>query len=470
MIMRRLLSQTLLTCMLVLGSLPALAQLPDFVALTEKNSPSVVNISTTRTIKPGTQQMFQFQGPNADEFNDMLQRFMGPSMQNMPEYNAESLGSGFIVSSDGYIVTNNHVIREADTIVVRLSDGSDFTAKVIGADESSDVALIKIDVNRELPTVVFGSSDDLKVGEWVLAIGSPFGFDHSVTQGIVSAKGRGLATEKYVPFIQTDVAINPGSSGGPLLNLNGEVVGMNAQILTRTGGYVGLSFAIPSKVIQDVILQLKAGGKVKRGWLGVAFQTMNKELAQTFGLEQPKGALVAEVMPDSPAAKAGLKTGDVILTYGSQTVDSASDLPHRVGATKPGDTVVLGIMRDKKRMDVPVTIALLKNDDVQDVVEGADADKPANKLGMNVRELTAEERTQAGVSGVLITGVQTSSDAFKAGLRAGDLVIMMGSTPVSTAADVNKVIDGIKPGQTLPLLMSRRGVGQRYIAVTYTSK
>lgn len=468
--MRRLLNQTLLTCAILLSCLPAMAQLPDFVALAEKNSPSVVNISTTRTIKPGTQQMFQFQGPNADEFNDMLQRFMGPNIQNMPEYNAESLGSGFIVSSDGYIVTNNHVIREADTIVVRLSDGSDYTAKVVGADESSDVALIKIEVNRALPVVVFGSSDDLKVGEWVLAIGSPFGFDHSVTQGIVSAKGRGLATEKYVPFIQTDVAINPGSSGGPLLNLNGEVVGMNAQILTRTGGYVGLSFAIPSQVVQDVILQLKAGGKVKRGWLGVAFQTMSKELAQTFGLEQPKGALVAEVMPDSPAAKAGLKTGDVILTFGGQTVDSAADLPHRVGATKPGSTVVLGIMRDKKRMDVPVTIALLKSDDLPDAVEGQDAGKPANKLGMNVRELTAEEVKQAGVSGLLITGVQTSSDAFKAGLRAGDVVIMMGSTPVKTVADFSKIIDSIKPGQTVPVLMARKGLGQRYIAVTYTSK
>lgn len=470
MIMRRLVNPVILTFALMFSAVSSLAQLPDFVELTEKNSPSVVNISTSRTVKPGTQQMFQFQGPNADEFNDMIQRFMGPALQNMPEYNAESLGSGFIVSPDGYIVTNNHVIREADTIVVSLSDGSDFTAKVIGSDENSDVALIKIDANRALPAVVFGSSDELKVGEWVLAIGSPFGFDHSVTQGIVSAKGRGLATEKYVPFIQTDVAINPGSSGGPLLNLKGEVVGMNAQILTRTGGYVGLSFAIPSNVVQDVVAQLKAGGKVKRGWLGVAFQTMSKELAQTFGLDQPKGALVAEVMPDSPAAKAGLKTGDVILTYGGQTVDNASDLPHRVGFTKPGDTVVLGIMRDKKRMDVPVTIALLKNDAVQDVVEEGAVNKPANKLGLNVRELTAEERTQAGVNGLLITGVQTGSDAFKAGLRAGDVVVMMGVIPVRTVADFNKIIDSIKPGQTVPVLMARRGVGQRYIAVTYTGK
>lgn len=466
---RRLFQDMIITMMLLLLSTQALAQLPDFVALAEKNSPAVVNISSTRTIKPGTQPMFQFQGPNADEFNEMLQRFMGPAIQNMPEYDADSLGSGFIVSQDGYIVTNNHVIAQADTIVVGLSDGSDYTAKVVGFDLNSDVALLKIEANHALPVVTFGSSDDLKVGEWVLAIGSPFGFEHSVTQGIVSAKGRGLATDKYIPFIQTDVAINPGSSGGPLLNLQGEVVGMNAQILTRTGGYVGLSFAIPSKVVQDVISQLKAGGKVQHGWLGVAFQTMSKELAGTFGLDQPKGALVAEVIPGSPASKAGLKPGDVILTYGGSPVDNASDLPHQVGFTKPGQSITLGILRDKKPMDVVVTIALLKDEAQEEQVE-ASSGSPTNKLGLSVRELSADERTQVGSDALLVAAVQPSSDAAKAGLRAGDLIFMMNLVPVHTVVDFNKIVAGLKPGQTIPVLMYRRGAGQRYIAITYTKR
>lgn len=445
----------------------ASADLPDFTGYAETLSPTVVNISTTRTIKGTQGGPMVFGGPDAQEFNEIIQRFFGQNMMpNMPEYNAESLGSGFIVSEDGYILTNNHVIQEADKIVVGLNDGVDYPAKVVGVDSTSDLALLKIEAKNKLPTVTFGSSADLKVGEWVFAIGSPFGFDYSVTQGIVSAKGRGLNTDKYVPFIQTDVAINPGSSGGPLFNMKGEVIGVNSQIVSRTGGYLGLSFAIPSDVAKDVIQQLKDSGKVERGWLGVSFQQMDKDLAESFGLSQPKGALVAEVMEDSPAAKAGLKSGDIILKFNDQLIASASDLPHLVGFTKPGTEVKLEVLRAGKTQSVSVKVGELAQAHEEVPPSTENKKMKANFMGMEVRDLTADEKKQLEITtGVLITRLTSDGPAARAGLRPGDVLFMVNNMTLNNSEDFQKAMATLKPNMLVPMMMGRRGLGQRYLAI-----
>lgn len=316
-------------------TLVANAQLPEFTELVEQASPAVVNISTRQVIP--TQAAGMQQMPDLEGLPPMFREFFERSIPQLPQQaprqrQAQSLGSGFIISADGYVLTNNHVVADADEIVVRLSDRSELEAKLVGADPRTDVALLKVE-GKNLPTVKLGKSEALKVGEWVVAIGSPFGFDHSVTAGIVSAKGRSLPDENYVPFIQTDVAINPGNSGGPLFNLDGEVVGINSQIFTRSGGFMGLSFAIPIDVAMNVADQLKAEGKVSRGWLGVVIQEVNKDLAETFGLDKPAGALVAQVLENGPAAKGGLQVGDVILALDGQPILVSADLPHLVGTS-----------------------------------------------------------------------------------------------------------------------------------------
>ena len=329
-----------LCALLLLGQMSlAHAELPEFTELVEEASPAVVNISTRQNL-PQREAAVQGQMPDLEGLPPMFREFFERNVPQMPrgpggrQRDAQSLGSGFIISDDGYVLTNNHVVADADEIIVRLSDRSELEAKLIGADPRTDVALLKVE-GKGLPTVKLGKSQALKVGEWVLAIGSPFGFDHSVTAGIVSAKGRSLPNESYVPFIQTDVAINPGNSGGPLFNLDGEVVGINSQIFTRSGGFMGLSFAIPIDVAMDVANQLKSEGKVSRGWLGVVIQEVNKDLAESFGLDKPAGALVAQVLEEGPAAKGGLQVGDVILSLNGQPIIMSADLPHLVGALKP---------------------------------------------------------------------------------------------------------------------------------------
>lgn len=442
------------------------SNLPDFSALAEKHSNAVVSINSTRTIKGGQRPAGpQFQGPGADHFNEMFERFFGPQQQfEVPDYNAQSLGSGFFISTDGYIITNYHVIREADTIIVGMVDGSELEAEIVGVDPTSDLALLKVAASKEYEVLAFGSSDDLKVGEWVLAIGSPFGFDYSVTQGIVSAKGRGLHTDKYVPFIQTDVAINPGSSGGPLMNLEGEVVGVNAQIVSRSGGYLGLSFAIPSMVVKDVVAQLLEDGKVQRGYLGVAFQNVDKDLAASFGLKQPKGALVAEVMEEGPAKDAGFKPGDVIISFDGKAVDSASDLPHLVGFTKPGTKVKVEVMRDGKKKNLNVTVGELDNG--EDVVEKAPEEEgESNILGFDVREMTSDESRQFNDKGVIISKVYRDTPAVSSGLRNGDIILSLNHKQIDTLAEFNQVLDKVKAGDTVPVLMQRQNGGQRFIAL-----
>lgn len=454
---------------LTLISSVVFAQLPDFTHLSKELSPTVVNISSTRTSSAAEE--YRFDGaPN--EFNDMFQHFFGRPFPE--EFDSESLGSGFIISKDGYILTSNHVIQDSDEIVVRTIDGDEYDAKMVGADPGSDLALLKIEPDTELTPVKFGSSTDLQVGEWVVAIGAPFGFDYSVTAGIVSAKGRPLQTEKYVPFIQTDVAINPGNSGGPLFNMSGEVVGINAQIVSRSGGYLGLSFAIPSDVAVDVIEQLKSNGHVTRGWLGVLFQDIDRTLAESFGLKQPRGALVAEVVPDSPAAHAGLLPGDIISHFGDKRVERAADLPHLVGLTKPGEKVQLAVLRAGKQKMITVKISELPVE--EELAEGNANEKgtESNRLGLNARELTEEERARLELTdpkrGVLIVQVAPNSPAAKARLRPGDVILTLNNVPVKSPADIAKVMQSVKDGQAISILVTSRGEPQRYLAIRPQNK
>ena len=343
----------LLTFTLCNVRLAGAGELPDFRQIVRDNSPAVVKIIVEQRLSQnGSQQ------PGPDEIPEELRRFF--EFRGAPPSQQErmGLGSGFIISDDGYVLTNNHVVEGAGSVVVRMSDRREFDAEIIGTDPRSDLALLRIDAS-DLPTLKLASDDDLDVGEWVLAIGSPFGLDYSVTAGIVSAKGRSLPTEQnenYVPFIQTDVAINPGNSGGPLFNLDGEVVGVNSQIFTRSGGSIGLSFAIPAAVARNVVEQLKENGRVTRGWLGVTIQDVDKNLAESFGLKRPRGALVAEVSKDSPAEKGGLRSGDIVVGFDGKDIPSSADLPHVVGLVAPGTRVDVDIVRDRTRQTVTVEL------------------------------------------------------------------------------------------------------------------
>lgn len=335
--------------------------LPDFTTLFEQASPAVVNISTLATKKNNRASMY---GPGAEELPEIFRRYFGvptpeePSGQPQPM----SLGSGFLISDDGYILTNNHVIDGADTIIVRLSDRSEKTAELIGSDKSSDLALLKIEADRKLPVVKMGKSEEVLPGEWVAAIGSPFNFEYSITKGIVSAMDRSLPGDAYVPFIQTDVPINPGNSGGPLLNMKGEVIGINSQIFTRSGGFMGLSFAIPADHVSWAVAQLKEKGYVSRGWLGVAIQDVDRDLAESFGLDKPKGALISQVVPGGPADKAKLQPGDVIIKLNQREILRAGRLPMAVGVISPGNKAEVELIRNGKRMNLKVEVGELPNE------------------------------------------------------------------------------------------------------------
>ena len=439
----------------------AVAQLPDFTELVEEASPAVVNISTRQTITRRSA------GPMAPDleglppiFREFFERGLPDGSQSAPQRQAQSLGSGFIVSKDGYVLTNNHVISGADEIFVRLSDRRELEATLVGADPRSDLALLKIDAGADLPVVRMGTSAQLKAGEWVLAIGSPFGFEYSVTAGIVSAKGRSLPNESYVPFIQTDVAINPGNSGGPLFNLQGEVVGINSQIFTRSGGFMGLSFAIPVDVAMDVVEQLKNEGAVRRGWLGVVIQEVNKDLAESFGLARPAGALVAQIMPDGPGDKGGLQVGDVILKLNDQDIVMSSDLPHAVGRLRPGTKASMQVMRSGKRQQLTVEIGALPDDDAL-----ASASKPSpgaaavtdNRLGLVVVELSDEQKKALDLStGVVVREVRPGPGAM-IGLRPGDVIANLNNRPVGSVADFEKIASGLPVNRSVSMRVIRQG-------------
>lgn len=453
---------SLLAGALLMGqALLAQAQLPEFTELVKEASPAVVNISTRqkiaeRALSPG---MPDIEGL-PPIFRDFFERNI-PQMPQVPDgrqREAHSLGSGFIISNDGYVLTNNHVVADADEIVVRLSDRSELQAKLIGADPRTDVALLKVDpAGEKLPTVKLGNSNDLKVGEWVLAIGSPFGFDHSVTAGIVSATGRSLPSESYVPFIQTDVAINPGNSGGPLFNLQGQVVGINSQIFTRSGGFMGLSFAIPIDVAMDVANQLKSSGKVTRGWLGVVIQEVNKDLAESFGLDKPAGALVAQIVEGGPADKGGLRVGDVILSMNGQPIVMSADLPHLVGGLKPGSVAKLEVAREGGRKNLAITIGSLpdETEGVQPSVAGAE--QSSNRLGVAVAELTEEQKSALDIKGGVVISDVLDGPAAMIGLRPGDVITHLNNQAIDSVKTFTKVAAALPKNRSVSMRVLRQG-------------
>ncbi|MEP1894666.1 MAG: DegQ family serine endoprotease [Alloalcanivorax venustensis] len=444
---------------------PLVTGLPDFTALVKKEAPAVVNISTvTRRERSQQSQM--------DQLPEMFRRFFdefgggpgGPGGAPAPRSEVESLGSGFIISSDGYVLTNYHVVGEADEIVVRLQDRRELDAELIGSDPQSDLALIKVDAS-DLPVVDIGSSDDLQVGEWVLAIGAPFGFDSSVTAGIVSAKGRSLPTDNYVPFIQTDVAINPGNSGGPLFNLNGQVVGINSQIVSRSGGYMGLSFAIPIDLAMDVADQLKETGEVSRGWLGVLIQEVDRDLAESFGLDKPMGALVAQVQSGSPAAEAGLQPGDVIIAFNGREIQRSAQLPKWVGALKAGTEAEMTVVRDGDEKTLEVTVGELPDNPQAGMAGQPDQDQgESDKLGLEVRAASAAELARVKADhGVVITGVQ-DGPAARAGLSSGDLLVSLNGKPVDSLDAYREIAADLPDEGSVPALVNRDG-NARFVAI-----
>src|SRR5713226_2611596 len=441
-------------------------ELPDFTRLVEEQGGAVVNISTTQAVRRSA--LPQVPGIEDEEVLEFFRRFV-PRQQPGPAPRPESrsLGSGFIISADGYILTNAHVVEGADEINVKFTDKREFKARVIGADRRTDIAVIKVDAGG-LPAVRFGDPAKLKVGEWVLAIGSPFGFDSTVTAGIVSAKGRSLPQENFVPFIQTDVAINPGNSGGPLFNMRGEVVGINSQIYSRTGGFMGLSFAIPIDVAMEVQSQLRQSGRVSRGRIGVVIQEVSKELAESFGLSRPAGALVNAVEKGGPAEKAGVETGDIILRFDGKSVSSSNELPRIVGNTKPGIKASVELWRKGVTKEITVTVGELPEDRVASRGErrGKPPEQAANRLGFAVVDLTAEQKRDLKLKGGVI--VEEVRNNRRADVRAGDVITAVTSkgqtTEVKSTEQFNKLLGQLERNTTLTLHV-RRGESSLFVTV-----
>ncbi len=436
------------------------ARVPDFTQIVKDNRDAVVNVATTQKVEAGRggvpRELLE-DLPEGHPFKRFFKRFGGENGGGMSRERT-SLGSGFIISEDGYVLTNAHVIAQADEIMVELRGNRRFDAEVIGTDKPSDVGLLKIDA-EDLPTVEIGDSSDLEVGDWLLAIGSPFGLDYSATQGIVSALDRSLPSDTYTPFIQTDVAVNPGNSGGPLFNGDGEVIGINSQIFSRSGGYMGLSFAVPINTAMDIVDQLKEGGAVERGYLGVMIQPVDRDLAQSFGLDKPTGALVADVVPDGPAAAAGIKSGDVILEFNGQTVAEAQRLPLMVGGAPVGEEATLTIMRDGERQDVQLELApRSKFQEESDSADGEDAPSDDAALNAEVRELTEAERSELELDdrGLLVERVE-SGPLADAGVRTGDVLVRLGSHSLKSVDQLKQAAADISPGKPVPLQIYRNG-------------
>ena len=433
----------------------ATTQLPDFVQLVEKYGKGVVNISTVREARvvEGADP-FGFDERHAEIFRRFGFPFpFGGGPRQEPE--RRGTGSGFIISADGLILTNHHVVDGADEIKVRLTDNREFTGKVLGSDAKTDIAVVKIEA-KDLPYLTMGNSDELKVGEWVAAIGSPFGLDNTVTSGIVSAKSRKLPSDQYVPFIQTDVAVNPGNSGGPLFNMKGEVVGINSQIFSTSGGFMGLSFAIPSNLAMQIKDQLVKNGKVTRGRIGVVIQSVTQDLAESFGMKAPKGAIVSQVEKDGPAAKAGLQEGDIITAVNGKAIDDSVDMPVIIGSMAPGSIAKLSIIRNNKDMTLDVKVEEAPNESAS---SNASKTAAANKLGVTVRPLNDEEKAKAETEGLLVT--ESTGAARKAGIREGDIIVNVNGVKIKKTDDLARVLEKNK---NLRVLVQRRD-GRIFIPV-----
>lgn len=433
----------------------ATTQLPDFVQLVEKYGKGVVNISTVREARvvEGADP-FGFDERHAEIFRRFGFPFpFGGGPRQEPE--RRGTGSGFIISADGLILTNHHVVDGADEIKVRLTDNREFTGKVLGSDAKTDIAVVKIEA-KDLPYLTMGNSDELKVGEWVAAIGSPFGLDNTVTAGIVSAKSRKLPSDQYVPFIQTDVAVNPGNSGGPLFNMKGEVVGINSQIFSTSGGFMGLSFAIPSNLAMQIKDQLVKNGKVTRGRIGVVIQSVTQDLAESFGMKAPKGAIVSQVEKDGPAAKAGLQEGDIITAVNGKAIDDSVDMPVIIGSMAPGSIAKLSIIRNNKDMTLDVKVEEAPNESAS---SNASKTAAANKLGVTVRPLNDEEKAKAETEGLLVT--ESTGAARKAGIREGDIIVNVNGVKIKKTDDLARVLEKNK---NLRVLVQRRD-GRIFIPV-----
>jgi len=429
--------------------------LPDFASLAKKLGPSVVNVSTTQVRK--TAQA----GPDFgdDQMGQFFQRFFGQPAPRGPQRQG-GLGSGFIIDNNGTILTNYHVVDGAQKIVVTLADGKNYDAKVVGKDQKSDIAVIKIDAGRELPAVALGDSDRLEVGEWVMAIGNPFGLDHTVTSGIVSAKGRNIGSGPYDNFIQTDASINPGNSGGPLINLRGEVVGINTAIFSQSGGNIGIGFAIPANSVKELLPQLRDTGKVVRGYLGTSVQKLTPEIAESLGLKQARGALVAEVLKGSPAERAGVKAGDIIVEFDRKEIKESADLPIQVARVAPGTTVQVRVWRDGKDVILPLTVGEMKdNEIIASTQEGG--------LGLTVQPITPQLAQSLGLEraeGLVITAVTPGSAAEEAGLKSGDVISEINRQPIKTLADYNRELARNDKAKSV-LLLVRRGQSSLFLAL-----
>ena len=428
-------------------------ELPNFTDLAEESSPAVVNITSTKTVDNRNSFGGGFGDPRYDEF---FERFFGQPRPSVPRENTRpvvSTGSGFIISKDGYLLTNNHVIEGADEITVSLGDRREYVAEVIGADERSDVALLKIEAN-DLPVLEIGESKNLKVGEWVVAIGSPFQLRFSVTSGIVSAKGRSIpngSDSTYVPFIQTDVAINPGNSGGPLFDLEGKVVGINSQIYTRSGGYMGVSFAIPIDYAMDVADQLKENGYVARGWLGVSIQEITSELAEALEMEVPKGALISQIIDDSPAEKSGLREEDVILFFDGEEIFYSSDLPLTVGAIRPGSEVNAMVLREGKKKTIQVIVGELPKDP-----SVAFNNTQQNILGIVV-ENQNNDNQRSFIEGVVVISVDPEGIAYRSGIRRGDIIYSLGRVKINNVSEFRDVLSDLNRERNSTIGIARNG-------------
>jgi serine protease Do len=428
--------------------------LPDFSALVEEVGPAIVNV---RAVTEG-QADATAAVPKDDPLYEFFRRFGAPEAKREP---MQGLGSGLIITADGHILTNAHVVQDATDVTVKLTDRREFKAKVIGADRRSDIAVLKIDASR-LPTVKIGNPDKIKVGEWVAAIGAPFGLENTVTSGIISAKSRNLPDNNYVPFIQTDVAVNPGSSGGPLLNLHGEVIGINSQIYSRTGGYMGLSFAIPIDVAKKVEKDLVEHGKVSRGRLGIGIQTVDQALAKSFGLAEPSGVVVNGVEPGGPAEKAGVKPGDIVLKFAGKDVGRPNDLPTLVAETKPGTRTELEVWRKGRRTAVPVTVGELPDDSAASAKKPAVATQNGDPAGLAVRPLTPEERAEVKIEGGLMVE-NAEGPAARAGIQAGDIIVRVNEQPAENIDELRRAISRSREGVALLVQRDNKRV---YVAVT----